>query len=84
MLDKLLKRISQGGGFSTQSLALEFDVSNELMEVMLGDLVRAGYLRSMDCCKLADCSKCGIAAPCKPRGNIWILANRDVQAISHM
>ena len=75
MLQKLLERISQGGGFSTRSLAREFGVSNELMEAMLGDLVRAGYLRSMDGCEQSDCGKCGTASSCKPRGKIWMLAD---------
>lgn len=75
MLQKLLERISHGGGFSTRSLALEFGVTNELMEAMLGDLVRAGYLRSMDGCETTECGKCGSAATCKPRGKIWMLAD---------
>lgn len=78
MLEELLERISQGGGFSTHSLALEFGVSNELMEAMLGDLVRAGYLRSMDRCEEADCGKCGMSASCKPRGKIWMLADKKL------
>jgi Mn-dependent DtxR family transcriptional regulator len=44
MLEIILDRISQGGAFSTQSLAQELGVSKELVEAMLANLARAGYL----------------------------------------
>ena len=78
MLEKLLKRISQGGGFSTHSLALELGITNELMEAMLGDLVRAGYLRPLERCREAGCSNCGASTSCQPHGKIWLLADRKL------
>ena len=80
MLPRLLKRISQGGTFSTQSLAWEFNVSSELMEAMLADLVRAGYLRLLDGCDAGACGSCGVAATCKPRGKIWFLVERNLSS----
>lgn len=75
MLQKLLNRISQGGRFSTQSLAHEFGVSQELMEAMLADLTRAGYLQSVNGCEARECGNCGFSQGCRPQAKAWILAN---------
>jgi len=78
MLQKLVDRISRGGSFSTVSLAREFGVSAELMEAMLEDLVRAGYLQPLNTdCGGKDCGRCGTAASCKPRAKTWMLARRN-------
>jgi len=78
MLEKLLNRISQGGNFSTKSLAQELGVSKELIEAMLADLVRAGYLRQVERCGESECGMCRIVAACKPREKIWMLAGKGL------
>lgn len=76
MLERLLKRISQGGNLTTQSLAAEFGVSRTLMEAMLADLARAGYLRVVERCGKGECRGCGEASVCKVQGKVWVLAEK--------
>ena len=72
MLERLLKRVSQGGTFSTQSLALEFDVSKELIEAMLADLVRLGRIQAIEGCAESACAGCGLASACRSKGKSWL------------
>jgi hypothetical protein len=86
MLEKLLARISQGGIYSTHSLARELGVSQELVEAMLEDLVRAGRLQAIDACEThssdhrcssdrrGSCDRCGRAGSCQPCGKFWRLS----------
>jgi hypothetical protein len=73
MLEKLLERISEGGSFTSQSLAIEFGVSKELMEAMLADLGRSGRLQSIENCEDRDCSQCSFAVFCRGRGKTWVV-----------
>ena len=74
MLELLLARIARGGSFSTTSLSHELGVSPELLEAMLADLIRAGYLRQVERCGETGCAGCQVAAACQPREKVWVLA----------
>jgi DeoR/GlpR family transcriptional regulator of sugar metabolism len=76
MIERLLKCIAKGGSFSTQSLATELDVSNELIESMLADLVRAGRLKLVEHCAADECKGCQMASSCKPQAKIWTLVRQ--------
>jgi predicted HTH transcriptional regulator len=76
MIEKLLKCIARGGSFSTQSLAAELDVSIEVIEFMLADLVRAGRLKLVEHCTDKECKGCQMASSCKPQVKIWTLVER--------
>jgi hypothetical protein len=76
MIEKLLKCIARGGGFSIQSLATELDVSVELIESMLVDLVRAGRLKLVEYCADKECQGCQMASSCKPQTKVWTLVER--------
>jgi predicted transcriptional regulator len=76
MIEELIQRISQGRSFTTHSLAQEFRVSNELMEAMLNDLVRAGHLKVLSHCEDKECKGCQMAASCKPQAKMWILVEK--------
>ena len=76
MLEKLLDRISREGSLSTPALAQELGVSIELIDAMVADLIRAGYLRPVERCGQGECGKCRIAAACKPREKMWVLAKK--------
>jgi len=78
MLEKILDRISQGGAFSTHSLAQELGVSKELVEAMLANLARAGYLQPVESCGESGCGGCRTVAACKPRKKGWILVKKDL------
>ncbi len=78
MLEKLLDRISGAGSISTLSLAQELGVSEELIEAMVADLVRAGYLRPVAPCGEGECGACRSAMACKYRGKIWALVRKEL------
>jgi predicted DNA-binding transcriptional regulator YafY len=73
MLENLLERISRGGSFSIQSLAAELDVSIEMLESMLADLVRVGRIRYLEHCENTGCKGCQMANFCKPEAKIWMV-----------
>jgi hypothetical protein len=77
MLEKLLDRVSKGGIFSTQSLAQELGVSKELVEAMILDLSRAGYIRPVEPCLEGECGRCLTATICKPWQKVWMLVKHD-------
>jgi predicted ArsR family transcriptional regulator len=58
MLVYLLNRLAAGSVYSIAELAVDLDVSEELLQQMITSLTRHGYLRSLD----GDC--CGICTTC--------------------
>jgi hypothetical protein len=85
MLDRLLSLVGQGGVHSYTDLARQLNVTVELVEQMLQDLARMGYLRPVaDGCE-AHCASCPTANACNMIGSMrmWTLAEkgqrRDVE-----
>jgi hypothetical protein len=76
LLAKLLARIAQGGAFTVQSLAREFGVSKELMEAMLADLDRAGYLKAAPGCEGKKCGGCHSVPSCQSPAKVWLLTEK--------
>lgn len=74
MLQKLLRTISSKGGHTLQALAQQLDISEALLETMLDDLVRMGYLQPIEgLC--SGCETCSVASACavgKP-GRMWLV-----------
>lgn len=68
MLEDLLELLSKDGLLSTAQIARRLDVSPLLVEPMLADLVRAGYLqeagRNSQAGACTACSGCGPHATC--------------------
>jgi hypothetical protein len=61
MLERLLSLVGQGGVHSYTDLARQLDVTVELVEQMLQDLARMGYLRPVaDECE-SHCVDCPMA-----------------------
>ena len=60
MLERLLSSIAEGGLHSYDGLAQELGVPRPLLEVMIEDLARRGYLRPVrgGC---DGCAGCGVA-----------------------
>jgi predicted ArsR family transcriptional regulator len=78
MLERLLSLVGQGGVHSYADLARQLDVSEELLEQMLQDLVRMGYLRPVaDGCE-THCAGCPLAKTCAIGGpaRVWTLTFR--------
>jgi predicted ArsR family transcriptional regulator len=78
MLEKLLEIIARGKGFSLQTLAQELGTSEAMVEMMLADLVRMGYLRSVEHCADTACSGCGAAGSCKLHGKMWTQGEKEI------
>lgn len=86
MLEQLLKVLAEGGIHTPGQLATRLDVSEKLMDHMLADLARMGYLRSVasgTCQALpgdtGPCAACPLAGACAvgdPGGQVWALTQK--------
>lgn len=76
MLDELLARLQDGGTRRVVDLARELETTPELVELMLEDLVRMGYLKPMEHACGAACAGCGMSGLCAAAAGdrTWILA----------
>jgi hypothetical protein len=75
MLEKLLKLIREEGAIASSVLALRLGVSQVMVDAMLADLERAGYLRQVQSgsnCSQGACS----GKTCQPETKIWIIGKR--------
>ncbi len=78
MLERLLSLVGQGGVHSYTDLARQLDVTEELLEQMLQDLARMGYLRPVtDGCE-SQCANCSLAGACTIGGpaRVWTLTDK--------
>jgi len=78
MLERLLSLVGQGGVHSYTDLARQLDVSEELLEQMLQDLARMGYLRLVAGSCQGRCAGCPLAETCAVGGptRVWTLTER--------
>ena len=84
MLEKLLQLVGEGGIHSYDELAGRLDASRSLVEAMIQDLVRLGYLRpAIDVCggSPACRASCGLSG-CST-GPLWTLTERGARAAGH-
>ncbi|MGB9593387.1 MAG: HTH domain-containing protein [Anaerolineae bacterium] len=78
MLEKLLKRLSDGGSHTPETLARELGVSRDMVERMIADLERLGYLEPAGGACEAKCAGCPSAAVCAvgtPQ-RVWALTDK--------
>jgi predicted ArsR family transcriptional regulator len=78
MLERLLSLVGQGGVHRYADLARQLDVTEELLEQMLQDLARMGYLRPLaDGCE-AQCAGCPLTKTCALGGptRVWALTEK--------
>jgi predicted ArsR family transcriptional regulator len=75
MLEKLLARITQKGAASLAELARELDTSPALVESMLAELERRGYLEPVESCATGHCSGCSVKNSCQPT-RMWTVGRR--------
>ena len=64
MLEQILKQLQQGDSTSVPDLARQLNVSERLVEQMLAELVRLGYLRPVDTCNQQACTGCPQKTSC--------------------
>ena len=87
MLDQVLTMLGEGGVHTPAQLADRLDVSERLVEDMLADLSRMGYLRSVSSgtCQTSPadtsgpCGDCPLSATCdvcEPGGQVWALTQK--------
>jgi DNA-binding Lrp family transcriptional regulator len=83
MLNRLLDTLRAGGTRRMADLARDLDTTPELVEAMLEDLCRMGYLKRFDGCAEergsgGECRQCALAGLCAASdgGRIWTLIEK--------
>lgn len=78
MLDKLLDLLKQGGSHRIVDLADTLDTTPTLVDVMLEDLGRMGYIRLMEASCGASCDSCPMSGLCASgsNGRVWVLTEK--------
>jgi len=81
MLTRLLSLLKEGGTRRVLDLADELDTTPELIEAMMEDLARMGFVKTVgsQCC--AKCEGCPLAGTCAAgcpassgsAGQVWVL-----------
>lgn len=80
MLAELLRLVSEEGLYSPAELALKLGTGRELVDLMLADLARLGYLRPLDGCAPSACSGCPHTGSCTPdRPQAWALTDKGMR-----
>lgn len=78
MLEQLLTRLAEGGAHTPESLARELGASRDMVERMLADLARLGYLEPAGESCAAKCAGCPSASVCSvgtPQ-RVWALTEK--------
>lgn len=79
MLESLLKMLQEGGVHSPTDLAGRLGVDQELLEQMLADLERLGYLRQVSGDCSSHCAGCPFEGLCVASGGrIWSLTGKGL------
>jgi Mn-dependent DtxR family transcriptional regulator len=75
MLNRLLELLRAGGTHRVVDLADELDTTPALVEAMLEDLGRMGYLKRVGGTCGATCGGCSLVGSCAAGGNgqVWTL-----------
>jgi DNA-binding Lrp family transcriptional regulator len=68
MLIRLLELLREGGTRRIRNLADELDTTPELIEAMLEELARLGYLRRVGAECSAECATCPMSGMCVAGG----------------
>jgi hypothetical protein len=85
MLEKLLQLVAEGGVHSYEDLVGRLSISMPLLEAMLEDLVRMGYLRpvAQNCeghCSGCSIGSCSVSGP----GRLWSLTDKGARAAARL
>ncbi len=81
MLEKVLQLVAEGGSHSYEDLARQLSVSPPLLDAMLADLVRLGYLRAVNGHCAGQCTGCPLGAcAVTAAGRLWVLTEKGSRA----
>ena len=77
MLERILQILATGGTHTLKHLAQQLDVSEELLESMIDELVHMGYLKPVHVKCGDDCNHCPTTGTCTSGGSgrVWVLRN---------
>lgn len=80
-LNELLRLVAEGGVHSYDELAGRLALPLPLLEAMLEDLGRRGYLRPAEAACSDNCTKCPIGGcSVAGRGRLWVLTEKGARA----
>ena len=82
MLKRLLQLVAEDGVHSYAALAGQLDVSTGLLEQMLRDLARMGYVAPVGgVCDTSQCRHCPLGGACATdtQGHVWALTEKGMQ-----
>jgi hypothetical protein len=68
MLSRLLELLREGGTRQMRNLVVELDTTPELIESMLEDLARMGYVRRISTVCSEECMACPLSGTCAAGG----------------
>ncbi len=85
MLSRLLKLLREGGTRRISELAQELGTTSELIEAMLEDLARMGYVKRVASQCSAECATCPMSGMCAAggpshggsSGRMWVLTEEQ-------
>jgi len=82
MLMRLLSLFAEVGVHSYATLAEQLGVSTGLLEQMLRDLARMGYIAPVGgACDTSQCHHCPLGGSCATdtQNNVWVLTEKGMQ-----
>lgn len=84
MLTQVLKTVADGGIHSLKNLARQLDVTEPLVEAMLEDLEKMGYLKRINTSCTGRCQGCESNPICaiSAGGQIWSLTQAGLRQAS--
>jgi predicted ArsR family transcriptional regulator len=80
VLNRLLELLRSGGTRRVADLARDLDTTPELVEVMLEDLCRMGYLKRVGGACGGKCAACPMAGMCAVGGDeqLWVSTEKGM------
>jgi len=77
VLKQILARLDEGRPWTVETLAEELDTTTEMVLVVLEDLVRRGYLRTVGSSCGGGCAACSMSGSCvkdpsSPISRAWV------------
>ena len=83
LLRRLIRILSEGGTYTYPVLARRLGIGEALLESMLQDLARMGYLRAVSGVCDARCASCPLAPACAVggTGHVWMLTERGRRSV---